>query len=149
MKLQFESYETCNYPKIVISGNYYGSKTFPSLNNLLAEYSAHPKRGNSMKRKFQKICNDEIRTQLPRYQVKNPIIIHYRYFEPRDGHARDFPNIHCFCSKIFCDALQDCKVIPNDNPKWLLNETHDFFYLPEKWGEPYIEIYIEEVTNNE
>ena len=146
-ELQFEDYESCGFPKFVISGNYYGSKTFPSLNNLLAEYSAHPKRGNSMKRKFQKICNDEIRFQLAGYQVKNPVILHYRYFEPQDGHFRDYPNIHCFASKIVCDALQDCKVIPNDNPKWLLNETHDFFYLPEKWGEPYIEVYIEEVED--
>lgn len=145
--MQFTDYENTTMPKIVISGNYYGTKTFPSLNNLLAEYSAHPKRGNSMKRKFQKICDDEIRTQLPGYVAKNPIIIHYRFFEPQDGHYRDYPNIHSFCSKVFCDALQDCKVIPNDNPRWLLNETHDFFYLPEKWGEPYIEIYIEEVTD--
>ena len=148
-KLQFENYETCGFPKVVISGNYYGSKTMPSLNNLLAEYGKHPRAGNTLKRKFQKICNDEIRMQLPGYQVKHPIILHYRYFEPRDGHYRDLPNVHCFTSKIFCDSLQDCKVIPNDNPRYLLNETHDFFYLPEKWGEPYIEIYIEEVSEND
>ena len=99
-----------------------------------------------MKRKYERICCDEIRMQLPGYQAKNPIILHYRYFEPRDGHVRDVTNIHAFCSKVFCDSLQVCKVIPNDNPKWLLNETHDFFFLPEKWGEPYIEIYIEEVS---
>lgn len=148
MKLQFEIPENCEMKKVVISGNYHGSKTMPSLNNLLAEYGRSPKCGNSMKRKYQNICNDEIRTQLPGYQVKHPIILHYRYFEPRDGHIRDVTNVHAFCSKVFCDALQVCKVIPNDNPKWLLNETHDFFYLPEKWGEPYIEIYIEEVKDN-
>lgn len=144
-KLQFEIPENCKMKKVVISGNYYESKTFPSLNNLLAAYGTHPKRGGEMKRKFQRICCDEIRLQLPGYVAKKPIIIHYRYFEPQDGHYRDYPNIHCFCSKVFCDALQDCKVIPNDNPRWLLNETHDFFYLSERWGEPYIEIYIEEV----
>lgn len=146
-RLQFENYENCNFPKVVISGNYYGDKTFPSLNNLLAEFGRHPKSGSAMKRKFERICCDEIRTQLPGYMAKNPIIIHYRFFEPQDGHIRDVANIHSFCSKVFCDALQVCKVIPNDNPKWLLNETHDFFFLPEKWGEPYIEIYIEEVNN--
>jgi hypothetical protein len=134
-------------PKVVICGNYYESKTFPSLNNLLAAYGTHPKRGGDMKRKFQRICCDEIRMQLPGYVAKNPIIVHYRYFEPRDGHIRDVTNVHAFCSKVFCDALQDCKVIPNDNPKYLINETHDFFFLPERWGEPYIEIYIEEVED--
>ena len=147
MKLQFEVPDNCTMPKVVISGNYYGSKTMPSLNNLLDAYGRHPKNGNNLKRKFQRICNDEIRMQLPDYQAKNPIILHYRYFEPRDGHYRDLPNVHCFASKVFDDALQDCKVIPNDNPRCLLNETHDFFYLPEKWGEPYIEIYIEEVED--
>lgn len=147
MKLQFEIPDNCTMPKVVISGNYYNGKTFPSLNNLLAAYGTHPKQGGAMKRKYQNICCDEIRTQIPGYQAKNPIILHYRYFEPRDGHARDVANVHCFCSKVFDDALQTCKVIPNDNPKWLLNETHDFFYLPEKWGEPYVEVYIEEVED--
>lgn len=149
MILQFNVPDNCTMPKVVIAGNYYDSKTMPSLNNLLSEYGKHPKAGNTLKRKFQRICNDEIRLQLPGYQVKHPVILHYRYFEPRDGHYRDFPNIHGFCSKVFCDALQDCQVIPNDNPRYLLNETHDFFYLPEKWGEPYIEIYIEEVKEND
>lgn len=148
MNLQFNVPDNCTMPKVVIQGNYYGSKTMPSLNNLLDAYGRHPKNGNALKRKFQRICNDEIRMQLPDYQAENPIILHYRYFEPRDGHYRDLPNVHCFASKVFDDALQDCKVIPNDNPRYLLNETHDFFYLPEKWGEPFIEIYIEEVSND-
>ena len=146
MNLQFNVPDNCTMPKVVIQGNYYGSKTFPSLNNLLSEYGFSPQRGNSMKRKYMGICNDEIRMQLKDYQAKNPIIIHYRFFEPRDGHYRDYPNIHSFVSKCFCDSLQKCQVIPNDNPRYVLNETHDFFYLPEKWGEPYIEIYIEEVN---
>ena len=147
MKLQFEDYENCIFPKLVIQGNYYGSKTFPSLNNLLAEYGYSPQRGNTMKRKFMNICNDEIRMQLKGYKAENPIVIHYRYFEPMDGHYRDFPNVHAFFSKVFCDSLQKCGVIPNDNPRFLKNETHDFFYLPEKWGEPYIEVFIEELNN--
>lgn len=147
MKLQFEVPENCTMPKVVIAGSYYGSKTFPSLNNLLADYGYSPQRGNATKRKFMNICNDEIRAQLKDVKLTKPVIIHYRYFEPRDGHYRDYPNIHSFCSKVFCDSLQKCGVLVNDNPKYLRNETHDFFYLPEKWGEPYIEIYIEEVKD--
>ena len=74
--LQFEISENCIMPKVVIEGNYYGSKTFPSLNNLLAEYGRHPKGGGAMKRKFEKICCDEIRMQLPGYTAKNPIILY-------------------------------------------------------------------------
>jgi len=148
MKPQFEIPDNCTMPKVVISGNYYGSKTMPSLNNLLAEYGRHPKSGSTMKKKFERICCDEIRMQLPGYVCKNPVILHYRFFEPQDGHPRDNMNIFTMADKCFEDALQVCKVIPNDNPRFMLNTTHDFFYLPEKWGEPYIEIYIEEVLND-
>ena len=137
--LQFEISENCIMPKVVIEGNYYGSKTFPSLNNLLAEYGRHPKGGGAMKRKFEKICCDEIRMQLPGYTAKNPIILHYR----------DNMNIFSMADKCFEDALQVCKVIPNDNPKFMLNTTHDFFYLPERYGEPYFEVYIEEINDSD
>ena len=146
-RLQFEIPESCNMRKVVIAGNYYGSKTFPSLNNLLAAYATHPKQGGKMKKKFEGICCDEIRMQLADYKAQKPIIIHYRFFEPQDGHYRDNMNIFSMFDKCFEDSLQVCKVIPNDNPKFMLNTTHDFFYLPEKWGEPYVEIYIEEITD--
>ena len=145
--LQFEIPENCIMAKVIISGNYYGSKTFPSLNNLLAEYGRHPKGGGAMKRKFEKICCDEIRMQLPKYVAKNPIILHYRFFEPLDGNYRDNMNIFSMADKCFEDALPVCKVIPNDNPKFMLNTTHDFFYLPERYGEPYFEVYIEEIDS--
>ena len=147
MRAQFENLDRNDMPKVVIAGNYYGSKCFPSLNNLLTEYGYSPQRGNTMKRKFMNICNDEIRMQLKGYKAEKPVIIHYRYFEPLDGHYRDFPNVHAFFSKVFCDSLQKCGIIPNDNPRFLKNETHDFFYLPEKFGEPYIEVYIEEIDD--
>ena len=147
--LQFEIPENCIMPKVVIEGNYYGSKTFPSLNNLLAEYGRHPKGGGAMKRKFEKICCDEIRMQLPGYTAKKPIILHYRFFEPLDGHYRDNMNIFSMADKCFEDALQVCKVIPNDNPKFMLNTTHDFFYLPERSGEPYFEVFIEEINDSD
>ena len=148
MKLQFELPDNCTMPRVIISGNFFGSKTFPSLNNLLAEYGFSPQRGNSMKRKFMNICNDEIRMQLGNYKVKHPIILHYRFFEPRDGHVRDVINVFAMFSKCFEDALQICGVIPNDNPTWLKNDTHDFFFLLEKWGEPFVEVYIEELDEN-
>ena len=130
-------------PKVVIAGNYYGSKTFPSLNNLLAAYAKMPKAGGALKRKFQNICSWEIREQLGDWKPQKPLIGHFIYHEPKDGHYRDRPNIHFFASKVFWDSMQDCRVIPNDDPRYVLNETHDFYIIAE--GEPYIEIYLEEV----
>lgn len=127
--------------KVVIKGRFFGEKTFPSLNNLLAAYAKKPIVGNAMKRKYQNICSWEIRSQLKGWKASKAVLIHYRFFEPSKGHKRDFINCYSFASKVFCDALQDCGVIPDDGPKWLLNETHTFFYTND---EPYIEIEIEE-----
>ena len=143
MKPQFDVSNAGEMKKVVIRGKYHGEKTFPSLNNLLNEYGRMPVLGNKMKRKHQEVCSWEIRRQLKRYETQYPLIVHYRYFEPSKGQKRDYPNIHALTSKIFLDALQDCNVIPNDGPMWVLNETHDFFYTDE---EPYIEIYLEEIT---
>lgn len=143
--LQFDPETAGDMPKVVISGNYFGRKTMPSLNDLLAAYGKKPSIGSAMKKKYQKICSWEIREQLNGWKATKPLIIHYRYFEPTDGHIRDFTNCHYFCGKVFADALQDCGVIENDNPKYLINETTDFGYV-DKGEEPYIEIYLEEVN---
>jgi len=144
MKPQFDISQAGDMPRVVISGNYYNGKCFPSLNNLLAAYSRLPKIGNAMKQKFQRIAAWELREQLNGWKAEKPLIVHYRYFEPRDGHYRDYPNIHGAASKIILDAAQAAGVIPNDCPKWILNETHDF-YLCEDGEETRIEVYFEEV----
>ena len=143
MKPQFEKEEGVFLPKVTIKGCYYGDKTFPSLNNYLAEIGRNPRLGNALKRDFMMICNSAIRVQLKRYKAKKPIILHYIYYEPAHGQKRDFMNIHFCFAKFFEDSLQTCKVIENDNSDYLLNETHDFYYIES--GEPYIEVYIEEI----
>lgn len=50
-------------------------------------------------------------------------------------------NIFGLCDKYFEDALQKCGVIENDNPDWVENTTHEFYWID---GEPFIEIDIEE-----
>lgn len=147
MKPQFEVPENCTMPKVVISGRYHKDKTFPSLNNLLAEYGKKPHAGNQMKQVFQRVCADMIRLQIGGYKATRPLVIHYRYFEPARGQKRDYANIHSMASKVFNDALQmkNIEVIPNDGPEWVLNETHDFYYTD---GEPYIEVYLEEIDED-
>lgn len=148
MKPQFDVSTAGDMPRVVISGNYYNGKCFPSLNNMFAAYSRSPKAGSALKKKFHNIAAWDLREQLNGWKASKPLIVHYRYFEPRDGHYRDFPNVHCAVSKIVLDAAQDVGVIPNDNPKWILNETHDFFYCGE-YEETRIEIYLEEVDDED
>lgn len=142
MKPQFEIPDNCTMPKVVIKGRFHGEKTMPSLNNLLAEYGKHPKAGSRLKKEQQNNCSWLIRSQIKGWKATKPLILHYRFFEPSKGHKRDFMNVFDCADKIIEDALQDCGVIPDDSPKWVLNATHDFYYTDD---EPYIEIYLEEV----
>lgn len=65
--------------KVVIKGNYYGrTRTLPDLNDYLHECARHPQMGAKMKRDYQMIVCNAIRTQLPRLTITNPIIIHYK-----------------------------------------------------------------------
>lgn len=128
--------------KVFIRGRFYGDKTLPSLNNYLAEIGRNPKAGGKMKNDCKWICIAAIRKCLKGWKVTNPpIILHYKFYEPSRGQKRDYMNIYAMADKSFEDALQDCKVIENDNPDWVINATHEFFYTD---GEPYIEIEIEE-----
>lgn len=133
--------------KVIIKGKYYGNKTLPSLNNYLAEQGKNPRAGGRQKSSYKWVCIDAIRKYLKGWKVTNPpITLRYDFYEPKDGHPRDIGNILGEADKLFEDALQDCKVIENDNPKWVVG-IQGFYHLTD--GEPYIEIEIEERGNNE
>lgn len=104
------------------------------------ETARHPQMGAKMKRDYQMIVCNAIRTQLPRLTITNPIIIHYNFYEP--DKQRDKGNIFSFADKVFQDALQKCGVIKNDGWKEIDNFTHDF-YVDKK--NPRIEIFLEEI----
>lgn len=128
--------------KVVIEGRYYGDKTFPSLNNYLAEIGKNPRAGGRMKKEYMWVCIAAIRKWLKGWKVtKPPIIIHYKFYEPNKGQKRDVMNVASIADKFFEDALQACGTIENDNPAWVANTTHDFYYTDQ---EPRIEIEIEE-----
>lgn len=128
--------------KFVIRGRFYGDKTFPSLNDYLYECGKNPKNGGKMKRDYMMVASNAIRLQLRRLKVNRPIILHYRFYEPRKGQRRDFMNIFSLADKVIQDALQQCKVIPDDGPDWVKNTTHEFYYTDK---EPWIEVVIEEL----
>lgn len=145
MKPQFDVSKADGMPKVIVTGQYHGDKTFPSLNNLLADFARSPQIGGSTKRKYKNICSNEIRDQIDGYKAQHPLIIHYRLFEPNRGQRRDVMNCVSMIDKCFEDALQDCGVIKDDSPKHVLNTTHDVFYTDE--NEPWFEVYLEEIND--
>ena len=131
-------------PKITIRGKYHGERTLPSLNDYLSEIGKNPKAGGKMKSDFEKVCVNSIRRCLKGWKVtKPPVILHYKFFESSKGKRRDVMNIFTFADKVLEDALQLTQTIENDNPDWVENTTHEFFWIDPK-DEPYIEIEIEE-----
>jgi Holliday junction resolvase RusA-like endonuclease len=127
--------------KMTIRGNFYGkNKIFPSLNDYIHACAKSPQVGAKMKRDYQMIACNAIRKQLSRVSIKRPIKIHYFFYEP--DCKRDISNVASFFVKVFEDALQDCKVIPNDNWAHVKGYTQDFEIDAVN---PRVEIVIEEI----
>lgn len=66
-----------------IRGAFYGEKTFPSLNNYLAEVGKNPKAGGRLKRQYVMIATNAIRRDLKRWKTSKPVILHYTFAEPK------------------------------------------------------------------
>lgn len=128
--------------KFKICGAYCGDKTLPSLNQYLSEIGRNPKAGGRYKKQYVMVIINAIRRDLKRWKTTKPVILHYTFAEPRKGAKRDYGNIFALADKFIEDALRDCKVIPDDNPNYVKNFTHEFLYTD---GEPYIEVEIEEI----
>lgn len=128
--------------KFTIRGAFCGDKTLPSLNQYLAEIGRNPRAGGRYKKQYVMVITNAIRRDLRRWKTSKPVILHYTFAEPRKGAKRDYGNIFALADKFIEDALRDCKVIPDDNPNYVKNFTHDFLYTDE---EPYIIVEIEEV----
>ena len=130
------------YKSFTIRGAYCGDKCFPSLNQYIAELGRNPICGAKYKKQYVMIATNAIRRDLGRYKTTKPVILHYIFGEPKKGNKRDYGNIFGLADKFIEDALRDCKVIPDDNPRFVRNFTHDFIYTD---GEPFIRVEIEEV----
>lgn len=128
--------------KFTIRGAFCGDKTLPSLNQYLAEIGRNPKAGGRYKKQYVMVITNAIRRDLKRWKTNKPVILHYTFAEPAKGAKRDFGNVFALADKFVEDALRDCRVIPDDNPHYVRNFTHQFLYTN---GEPYIAVEIEEV----
>lgn len=132
----------CGRPTFTIRGSFCGDKTFPSLNQYLSEIGRNPKSGGRYKKQYVMIAVNAIRRDLKGFKTVKPVILHYTFAEPQKGKKRDYGNVFGLADKFIEDALRDCKVIPDDNPEYVKNFTHDFIYTD---GVPYIRVEIEEL----
>lgn len=128
--------------KFVISGTYYKDRTFPGLNEYIAELGRNPHAGGRLKRDYMMIASNAIRRDLKRYKVNGPVILHYRFCEPAKGRKRDVMNVFSFADKVIEDALVKYGVLSDDDPSHMKNTTHVFEYTS---GVPFIEVTIEEL----
>lgn len=126
--------------RVVIKGLNYGKRTAPGWNDRLAASARHPQAGGKMEKEFVNLCAAEIRYQLRRLKIKNPVRITYIFHEP--DLRRDIGNI-AYISKPFEDALQITGVLENDNQKWV-REQHFIAGDTDKKN-PRIEVEIEEI----
>lgn len=125
-----------------IQGRFYKNHCFPSLNDYIKEIGKNPLAGGRMKKDYEMMACNAIRLGLKRYKPSAPVVLHYYFKEPRKGNKRDLMNVFSFADKVIEDALQICKVIPDDGPDVVQNTTHAFEYTD---GIPEILVVIEEV----
>lgn len=129
-----------------IKGRFYNTHTFPSLNDYIRFIGTNPKAGGRFKKKYMDIAMAFIRKDLRQYKVSKPVIIHYYCYENESGHKRDVMNVVSYADKVIEDALVKLGVLPDDNPRWVKNTTHDIIYTR---GEPFIDVVLEELDEKE
>lgn len=126
--------------KITIPGR------LPNLNDYTA--ACRGKRGHIMgaimKNDNQEYVEGFIPLSLKGKHLKNPVRLHYRWYEPND--RRDIDNISGFGHKVIQDALVAVDLLEDDDQKHIIGYTDDF-YVDKKC--PRIEITIEEVGEND
>ena len=128
--------------EVEISGNFWGrNKTFPSWNDVLAQYGRKPQIGNRTKQEMQMMCVNAIRRQL-NLVIDKPIKITYTFYEP--DRKRDLGNL-LFVDKIFEDALQVCGVIKNDNQNFVKGITANEVQIDK--DNPRVVVEIEEIED--
>lgn len=120
--------------RIVIEGRFHG------MNEFIAANRQHPKAGNRMKMEAESIISAYVRKNMKDTEVKEPVILHYKYYE--QNARRDMDNISGFFHKVFQDAIVKCGVLKNDGWKNIRGFT-DKFYIDK--DQPRIEVTIEEV----
>lgn len=123
--------------KIIIPGRY------PGLNNYISALGCNPLKGARLKKDSQYLIQMIVRSSLRGIAIKEPVRIHYTYFEK--DRKRDIDNVAGFFHKIFQDALVSMNLLKNDGWANISGFTDDFEISKEN---PRIEVVIEEVMEN-
>lgn len=108
------------------------------MNKYTEANRSNPYKGSRMKRDNQQVVMWAIKQQLKDLQIKEPVRIHYRFYEPNK--RRDLDNISSFAHKVIQDALVKCGVLQNDGWKEIVGYTDQFYQDKEN---PRIEVILE------
>lgn len=90
----------------------------PGLNELIDAMNRNRHAYNRMKKKWGNLV-----AMLARAQGFQPIVspVHFEYEFGEPNRRRDPDNIFGGCSKIFCDALVEAGLLPDDGWEWVLS----------------------------
>ena len=123
-----------------ITGTHWKENCLPSLNDVLAEATKHPKAYWRLKTSMEKVVIAAIRRDLKGYKATKRISLDIIWGEKNKGTRRDFDNVVAAGRKIINDSLVKTETIKDDNPKYLLYGRNKFVYT----DSPYIEVIIRE-----
>jgi Holliday junction resolvase RusA-like endonuclease len=123
-----------------IRGRHWKDNCLPSLNDVLAEATKHPKAYWRLKTSMEQIVIASIRRDLGGYKPSKRISLDIVWGEKNKGVKRDFDNVVAAGRKIINDALVKNGTLKDDNPKYLLYGRNKFEYA----DEPFVRVIIRE-----
>lgn len=98
-------------------------KTKPSKTFLLSlnwYRNAFYQEQNQVKKDLSELVKNSIKDMPP---IRGQYQVTYEYFYKNI--TSDLPNVTPMCSKWVNDTLQELKLVPNDNVKYLIKEIHE------------------------
>lgn len=121
-----------------IEGTHWKENCLPSLNDVLAEATRHPKAYWRLKTSMEKVAIGAIRHDLCGYKATKRVSLDIVWGEKNKGVKRDFDNVVAAGRKIINDALVKSGTIKDDNPTYLMYGRNKFVYT----DKPFIEVRI-------
>ncbi len=112
-----------------------------NLNDYIGAERANRYKGAAMKADNENVVYFYIRQCLKDVKIKNPVRMHYRWYEK--DNRRDLDNISSFGRKVIQDALVNMGTLENDGWKNIIGFDDSFFVDK---ANPRIEVEIEEVV---
>ena len=121
-----------------IEGTHWKDNCLPSLNDVLAEATRHPKAYWRLKTSMEQVVISAIRHDLCGYKPSKRVSLDIVWGEKNKGTKRDFDNVVAAGRKIINDALVKSGTIKDDNPTYLMYGRNKFVYT----DKPFIEVRI-------